>query len=236
MDLYPAARRVLLTAYADTGAAIDAINVVDLDYYLLKPWDPPEEKLYPVIDAQLEAWARDRPPAGPRDEGRRATAGRPARPRCASSSPATRCRTAGTRPRRRRARACSTRPAPTTADAAAGRHRRTAPRSPRRPTPNWPAHVGLTTDAGRGLLRPDRHRRRAGRSRLRGVRRVRGAADRARRADGHRRAGRAELADRELPRLPRRRVRRPAHRAGPAAGGQVRRRADHHSRRGRRWR
>ena len=43
MDLYPAARRVLLTAYADTGAAIDAINVVDLDHYLLKPWDPPEE-------------------------------------------------------------------------------------------------------------------------------------------------------------------------------------------------
>ena len=57
MDVYPAARRVLLTAYADTGAAIEAINVVDLDYYLLKPWDPPEEKLYPVIDAQLEGWS-----------------------------------------------------------------------------------------------------------------------------------------------------------------------------------
>ena len=56
MDIYPAARRVLLTAYADTGAAIDAINVVDLDHYLLKPWDPPEEKLYPVVDALLEAW------------------------------------------------------------------------------------------------------------------------------------------------------------------------------------
>src|SRR5271163_598151 len=63
MDLYPAARRVLLTAYADTHAAIDAINVVDLDHYLLKPWDPPEEKLYPVIDALLEAWrlVPDRP-------------------------------------------------------------------------------------------------------------------------------------------------------------------------------
>ena len=58
MDLYPAARRVLLTAYADSHAAIDAINVVDLDHYLLKPWDPPEEKLYPVIDAQLDAWSR----------------------------------------------------------------------------------------------------------------------------------------------------------------------------------
>jgi thioredoxin reductase (NADPH) len=56
MDIYPAARRVLLTAYADTGAAIDAINVVDLDHYLLKPWDPPEEKLYPVVDALLDAW------------------------------------------------------------------------------------------------------------------------------------------------------------------------------------
>jgi len=56
MDLYPAAKRVLLTAYADTDAAIDAINVVDLDYYLLKPWDPPEEKLYPVVDSLLEVW------------------------------------------------------------------------------------------------------------------------------------------------------------------------------------
>ena len=56
MDIYPGARRALLTAYADTGAAIDAINVVDLDYYLLKPWDPPEEKLYPVVDSLLETW------------------------------------------------------------------------------------------------------------------------------------------------------------------------------------
>jgi thioredoxin reductase (NADPH) len=56
MDIYPGARRVLLTAYADTGAAIDAINVVDLDHYLLKPWDPPEEKLYPVVDVLLDAW------------------------------------------------------------------------------------------------------------------------------------------------------------------------------------
>jgi thioredoxin reductase (NADPH) len=57
MDLYPSARRVLLTAYADTEAAIEAINVVDLDHYLLKPWDPPEEKLYPVVDSLLEVWA-----------------------------------------------------------------------------------------------------------------------------------------------------------------------------------
>lgn len=56
LTVYPGARRVLLTAYADTHAAIDAINVVDLDHYLLKPWDPPEEKLYPVIDDLLAAW------------------------------------------------------------------------------------------------------------------------------------------------------------------------------------
>jgi thioredoxin reductase (NADPH) len=63
MDLFPLARRVLLTAYADTDAAIEAINVVDLDHYLLKPWNPPEEKLYPVVDALLDAWIAtpDRP-------------------------------------------------------------------------------------------------------------------------------------------------------------------------------
>src|SRR5205823_5272329 len=56
MDLFPHARRALLTAYADTDAAIEAINIVDLDHYLLKPWDPPEEKLYPVVDALIEMW------------------------------------------------------------------------------------------------------------------------------------------------------------------------------------
>jgi thioredoxin reductase (NADPH) len=63
MDLFPSAARALLTAYADTDAAIQAINVIDLDHYLLKPWDPPEEKLYPVVDALIEVWrtARERP-------------------------------------------------------------------------------------------------------------------------------------------------------------------------------
>jgi thioredoxin reductase (NADPH) len=56
MDLFPHARRALLTAYADTDAAIQAINVVDLDHYLLKPWDPPEEKLYPIVDSLIEMW------------------------------------------------------------------------------------------------------------------------------------------------------------------------------------
>ena len=52
----PAAKRVLLTAYADTAAAITAINDVALDYYLLKPWDPPEEELYPVVEDLLQTW------------------------------------------------------------------------------------------------------------------------------------------------------------------------------------
>jgi thioredoxin reductase (NADPH) len=63
MDLFPNARRALLTAYADTDAAIQAINVIDLDHYLLKPWEPPEEKLYPVVDELVELWrtADDQP-------------------------------------------------------------------------------------------------------------------------------------------------------------------------------
>jgi len=55
-EYFPEARRVLLTAYADIDAAIRAINDVRLDYYLLKPWHPPEEKLYPVVDELLDEW------------------------------------------------------------------------------------------------------------------------------------------------------------------------------------
>ena len=55
-ELYPEARRVLLTAYADTDAAIRAINTARIHYYLNKPWDPPEEKLYPVLTDLLEDW------------------------------------------------------------------------------------------------------------------------------------------------------------------------------------
>src|SRR3954467_5825425 len=55
-QLVPDAKRVLLTAYADTEAAIAAINDVALDYYLLKPWDPPDEQLYPVVEDLLTTW------------------------------------------------------------------------------------------------------------------------------------------------------------------------------------
>ena len=55
-DVYPLARRVLLTAYSDIEAAIRAINEAHLDHYLSKPWDPPEEKLFPMVDDLLDAW------------------------------------------------------------------------------------------------------------------------------------------------------------------------------------
>ncbi len=61
--IYPDARRVLLTAYADTDAAIAAINQVQLDHYLLKPWDPPEEKLFPVLSDLLDDWQMMHQPA-----------------------------------------------------------------------------------------------------------------------------------------------------------------------------
>ena len=57
--LYPEAKRVLLTAYADTDAAIQAINTVKIQYYLLKPWHPPEERLYPILSDLLDDWQAD---------------------------------------------------------------------------------------------------------------------------------------------------------------------------------
>jgi len=63
IKVYPTTRKVLLTAYADTSAAIDAINKLGLDHYLLKPWDPPEERLYPVLTDLLNEWQMtNRPP------------------------------------------------------------------------------------------------------------------------------------------------------------------------------
>ncbi|HET6380412.1 MAG TPA: FAD-dependent oxidoreductase [candidate division Zixibacteria bacterium] len=73
IELQPDAKRVLLTAYADTDAAIQAINQIRLDHYILKPWDPPEERLFPVLDDLLADWsATFRPPF----EGLRLLAGR----------------------------------------------------------------------------------------------------------------------------------------------------------------
>ena len=60
LKLSPDSRRVLLTAYADMHTAIDGINTVGLDYYLLKPWEPPEERLYPPLEDLLLDWRRKR--------------------------------------------------------------------------------------------------------------------------------------------------------------------------------
>jgi thioredoxin reductase (NADPH) len=63
MNIFPDAKRVLLTAYADTQAAIRSINRAKIDYYLMKPWDPPEELLYPILDDLLDDWwALAKPP------------------------------------------------------------------------------------------------------------------------------------------------------------------------------
>ncbi len=61
MELYPDAKKVLLTAYADTDAAIASINTIGLDHYLMKPWEPPEQMLYPLLDDLLEEWAAAAP-------------------------------------------------------------------------------------------------------------------------------------------------------------------------------
>ncbi len=63
LRVYPDAKRALLTAYADTDAAIKAINAVQVDYYFLKPWDPPEERLYGVLDDLLDDWQEEYRPA-----------------------------------------------------------------------------------------------------------------------------------------------------------------------------
>ena len=55
-DLYPKAKRVLLITYLDTHAAIQAINSGEIDYYLMKPWDPPDQRLYPALDDLLAEW------------------------------------------------------------------------------------------------------------------------------------------------------------------------------------
>jgi thioredoxin reductase (NADPH) len=61
IQLYPEARKILLTAYADTDAAIASINAIGLDHYLMKPWDPPDQHLYPVLDDLLSDWIASAP-------------------------------------------------------------------------------------------------------------------------------------------------------------------------------
>ena len=222
MDLVPDARRVLLTAYADTDAAISAINLVDVDHYLVKPWEPPEEKLYPVVDQLVALWRStvrsgrseikllghrwSRPSFEVRDflsrngvPYRWYSVEEPEGQRLLALADAT------------------PEDVPVVVDLEGEVLRRPT-------TAELAQAVGMSTLPERGLLRPGDHRRRPGRARCRGLRRVRGPEHGRGRAAGTRRAGGPELADRELPRLPRRRLRQPAHRPRAPAGAAVRHR------------
>ncbi len=205
-QIYPEAKRVLLTAYADTQAAIAAINEVSLDYYLLKPWDPPEEQLFPVVEDLLDdvggrggaggrRRARDRPPL---------LQGHPRPARLPGPQPRPGA-LAGRRARQRGPRA---------ADGRRGRPR-TASRWSlledgdvlERPTVlELAERLGVAAAAGLRPLRPRHRRRRSGRAGRGGLRRLGGPAHGDGRARGARRSGRAVQPDRELPRLPQRAV------------------------------
>ena len=175
----PTPNASLLTAYADSEAAIAAINEVGLDHYLMKPWDPPEQRLYPVLDDLLADWAA---------RARAAVRRRPRR------------RVALVAAELRHARLPVAQPDPVSVDRRrSGRVDARARASPRSAT-TWrgcrvvlladgtalamPSHaelaakVGLQTDAHASVLRPGRHRRRPGRAGVRGLRRVRRAEGR----------------------------------------------------------
>ncbi len=192
-EIYPLARRVLLTAYSDIDAAIKAINDAHLDHYLSKPWDPPEECLFPVIDDLLDAWQAEYLPEA---KGLRLV-GHQWSPRShaikdflASNLIPYRWLDVERNPdgagaaRRRRHRAptscrrCSSRMASVAAQPGAASGRR-APR---------PIACG-----GARSLRPRDRRRRSGGSGGRGVRRIGGTADAAARS-ARRRAGRRAAA------------------------------------------
>ncbi len=206
----PEAKRVLLTAYADTQAAIDAINRVSLDHYLLKPWDPPEEQLYPIVDDLLDAWRAEAPAASDRIQivGHRwSRESHDARDLLARNQVPYRWLDVERDDEGRRLLAAADGDAVAAAGAVARRDgaaepdHRAAGRQRRHPPPRRAA-----------LLRPGDRRRRPGRAGGRGLRRLRGPADGAGRAGGAGRPGRPELAHRELPGLPGRPLRR---RPGP---------------------
>ena len=222
--IVPDAKRVLLTAYADTEAAIAAINEVALDYYLLKPWDPPEEQLFPVVEDLLTTWeagaaleaggvrlighrfskeshdlrdflVRNRVPARWLDVERDGEA----RELLA---------VAGVDADRL--------PVALLEDGAVLE----------RPTIlELAERLGVAGVPGAGPLRPRDRRRRPRRARRRRLRRLGGAEDGDGRARGARRPGRAVEPDRELPRLPRRPVRLGPRAPRDRPGAASRRRA-----------
>ena len=146
-ELFPKAKRALLTAYADTDAAIAAINRAQIDYYLQKPWDPPEERLFPTLEDLLGDWEADAAARPIPRRGWSATASPARRTRRATSSPATASPTSGSSSTATRRRAsCSTSPAsrPTGSRPSSCA---TAPCWRRRRRSSWPGRLGLPTQA-----------------------------------------------------------------------------------------
>ena len=225
MDLYPLARRVLLTAYADTHAAIDAINVVDLDHYLLKPWDPPEEKLYPVIDALLEAWRATGDRAVPHTKviGHRWNERSwEVRQFLARNQHSFRSFMADEPKGRQLLDAAGLDGYALPVVITEQGH---TPWSPA--TPSWPPCSGCPPRRGwRCTSWPSSGR--PGRAGRRGIRRLRGTQDRPDRGGHHRRAGRAQLPASRTTWASHRNLRGRAHHLGAPPGRTVRGRGHHH--------
>ena len=223
LKLYPDARRVLLTAYADTETAITAINRIGLDHYLLKPWEPPEQRLYPVLDDLLADWmARARPPFdGIRVAGTTLSAASYAVKDFLSRN------------------LIPYQWVDLDADASARELVASTPDGMSRlpvvmfpdgtsmvqPTPREMAEkIGMQTQAAAAVLRRGRRGRRPGGTGRGRLRRVRRAAHHAGRTRCHRRAGGHQLENRELSRLSEWHLRRGSGAPGDDTGETVRRR------------
>ena len=230
----PDAKLLLLTAYADTDVAITAINEIGLDHYLLKPWDPPDERLYPVIDDLLGDWRRGHPEhtSDVRIIGHRwSERSHDLKTFLVSNHVPYRWFDVerdeeGARLVDLAGAAPADLPLVLVPDG----------ETLRSPTIlDLAAAIGLRTTAAQGALRRVHRRRRSGGARRSRLCRVRRAEHRRRRAVGSGRPGRTECLDRELPRLPPRPVRRRPRgsRARPGASLRGRARAGPRRRRAR---
>ena len=211
----PESSSLLLTAYADTGVAIKAINDIGLDYYLLKPWDPPDERLYPVVDDLLSGWREEHPD----EEAQVRVIGH----RWSDQSYEVKTFLTHNHVPYRWLDVERDEEATRLLDLAeAGAEDLPLVLVPdgealRSPSPLQMADaLGLRTTRRAAAVRPVHRRRRSGRPCGSGVRRLRGAAHRRGRAGRTRWTGGAERLDRELPRVPQGTLRRGAH---PPCGG-----------------
>ena len=232
----PGAKLLLLTAYADTDVAIQAINDIGLDYYMVKPWDPPQERLYPVLDDLLGDWARE----NPAETSQVRVVGH----RWSDRSYEVKTFLARNHVPYRWLDVERDEEARRLVDLAGRGHLRPAARArPRRrgaPDADHPrgrGGAGAAHPRRAAAVRPVHRRQRPGRSGRGGLRGVGGPADRRGRARRPRRAGRPERVDRELPRLPQGALGRRPHppRGGPGRpvrrrdGAGARRRRAHHA-------